>query len=390
MKSRHLLLLYSVFFLVSCNPKTDTESGFSYQPEVELITNELKFTDIVDEYKYVKLETNDSCLIGNVKQLLIHESKIYVLSDGVFCFNMDGKFLFSILQKGRGPGEFLKIENIGIDDDRLYLVSTRKILFYNSNSGEYLKSINTEYYITYLYLYGNNMYMDVLSNPQNKPDKIGRFYSSQLDDQKVIEGILPDISNKFMSSPFVTYNKCLYYTDPLLVQVYKVHNKTIEPYIYFNFGDQTPTTADVEKLLSVTPRTFNGYEKAINLVNVFETKSTITGAVSLNRRPHYIIFDKKSDKAIAFDFYKNMGRETYQILGSQISAAYEDYFYAVIPVPMIMSSIKKLRDEETLLDSSHPENKNLISLLNTEMNDNPIIAMYKFRSPLDILKRTLK
>ena len=276
MKSRHLLILYSVFFLVSCNPKTDTESGFSYQPEVELINNKLKFTDIVEKYKYVKLETNDSCLIGDVKQLLIHESKIYVLSDGVFCFNMDGKFLFSISQKGRGPGEFLKIENIGIDDNMLYLISTRKILFYNSNSGEYLKSINTEYYITYLCLDGNNMYMDVLPIPQNKPDQRGRFYRSQLDDQKVIEGILPDISNKFMSSPFVTYNNCLYYTDPLLVQVYKVHNKTIEPYIYFNFGDQTPTTADVEKFLSVTPRNFNGYDKAINLVNVFETKSTIT------------------------------------------------------------------------------------------------------------------
>lgn len=388
MKTRNLIIVSICLSIASCTLKTDSESGFYYHPEVEIINSDLRFDDIIEDFKYIKLETNDSCLIGEVKQLIIHKSRIYVLSDGVFCFNMDGKFQFAISKKGRGPGEFLQILNFGIDDDRLYLNSPRKILFYDSNSGEYLKSVDTDYYIKYLCLDENSMYMDVLPIPQNKPDQIGRFFISQMNDQKMIEGVLPDIIDNFIAQPFVTYNQCLYYSDPLLIQVYKTHNKAVVPYIHFQFGDKTPTTSDVENLLNMKPRTFDGYEKPYLLENVFEIESAVTGAIRLNGRLLTILFDKKSNKALAFDLLKSKEGERYEILGLKISASYEDYFCSIITAPSLAGTAQKLKDEGIGLDSSHPDISKIMPLLETELSDNPIIGMYKFRKPDEIKRRS--
>jgi len=388
MKTRNLIIVSICLSITACTSRTDPESGFYYHPEVEIINHDLRFDDIIEDFKYIKLETNDSCLIGEVKQLLIYKSRIYVLSDGVFCFNMDGKFQFAISKKGRGPGEFLQIHNIGIVDDRLYLNSPRKILFYDSKTGEYFKSVDTDYYIKYLCLDENSMYMDVLPIPQNKPDQTGRFFISQLDDQKIIEGVLPDIVDKFMAQPFVTYNQCLYYSDPMLLQVYKTHKKIVVPYIQFQFGDKTPTTSDVENLLSMKGRTFKGYEKPYLLENVFETETTVTGAVNFNGRLLTIIFDKKSNKALAFDLLKSREGRIYQILGLKISAAYEDYFCSIITAPYLAGTAQKLKDEVTGLNSSHPDISKIMPLLQTELSDNPIIGMYKFKKPQEIMRRS--
>lgn len=80
------------------------EKGTKYSVKIDEILDSIPFDSIVDSYKLIKLETLPNCLIGDVKQMLFDDELIYIVSEGLYCFDMKGKFIYAINQKGRGPG----------------------------------------------------------------------------------------------------------------------------------------------------------------------------------------------------------------------------------------------------------------------------------------------
>ena len=49
--------------------------------------NELKLSDLGEQVRYVLLETNDSCLIGNFPRIMVLDKQILVYSNNnVYCF----------------------------------------------------------------------------------------------------------------------------------------------------------------------------------------------------------------------------------------------------------------------------------------------------------------
>ena len=94
MKVKFTILVVITFLFLSCSKYTD--SDFEYHVTLDNIQNSLCMTDIIDSVKYIKLETTDVCRVGNVRQTIVKNDRIYILADGVFCFDMKGKFIFSI------------------------------------------------------------------------------------------------------------------------------------------------------------------------------------------------------------------------------------------------------------------------------------------------------
>lgn len=378
--------LFLILVLLSCSKKTGSNQDFTFHPIVNVISEELKFNDLIEDYKYIKLETNENCLIGEIKQLELYKSKIYILTDGIYCFNLEGKFLFAINQKGRGPSEFIQIANFSIDEDKIYLNSPRKIMSFDINTGTFLKSYPTDYYIKYLCCDGNKIYIDVLRNPKNFPESVGRVFGSDLNNLKSIKAFLPDIGDKRMGNEFIGYNKQLYYSDPLLNQVFRIHNDQVEKYIFFDFGDKNPTEADIISLLPENRKTFMGYSKAVQLKYVYETPEFVRASIFLAQKELTILFDKKSNKSIAWDAVKCGRGESYQYFTYNIMAAYENYFCTALPAAFIHSSKVRMNETNLSLSPNHSEYKNYDIIMRTEIMDNPIIAMYKFRKPEMISK----
>jgi hypothetical protein len=379
-----LLILVSL----SCSKKTGSNQDFTFHPNVNVISDELKFNDLIEDYKFIKLETNENCLIGEVKQLQFYKSKIYILTDVVNCFNMEGKFLFAINQKGRGPDEFTQIHNFSIDEDKIFLNTPRKIMSFDSNTGMALKSYSTDYYIKYLCCDGNKIYIDLLANPKNYPESDGRVFISDLKNQKSIKAFLPEIKNSHIGDhPFIGYNKQLYYIDPLLIQVFKIYNNQVEKYISFDFGNDSPTKSDIESLMARKPWTSLGYNKAFQLEDVYETPDFIRARVILKPKMLTILFDKKSNKSIAWDAVKCGRGELYQYFADNIMAVYEDYFCTSISASFINHCKARMKETNLSLSPAHSEYRNYDMIMRTEIMDNPVIAMYKFRKPEMISKR---
>lgn len=79
----------------------------------------IKISDVVEDISYVKLETDTSCLIGEVDFLIPLEDR-FIIADArkakaVYMFSREGKFMGKIGRLGQGPEEYTHIIDVKAD-----------------------------------------------------------------------------------------------------------------------------------------------------------------------------------------------------------------------------------------------------------------------------------
>lgn len=136
------------------------------------IKDEIDISKMVEEVRYVELETNDEGLIGNVSKLITYKNKIYItdrfIASKIYIFDTDGHFHTTVSSIGKGPGEYMTLEDIAIDSYRDELLisdaSNQKIIVFDLE-GKFLREFKTPYWVSgvfalrdhyLLYLYDTN------------------------------------------------------------------------------------------------------------------------------------------------------------------------------------------------------------------------------------------
>jgi hypothetical protein len=78
-----------------------------------------KVSDLTDSLRYVELKTPRSLPIGVVTNIVISDEYIFVASKrDVYQFNLQGDYVRQIGHRGKGPGEYLTVTDILIDENR--------------------------------------------------------------------------------------------------------------------------------------------------------------------------------------------------------------------------------------------------------------------------------
>lgn len=107
--------LVSCLFLFSCQMQCNTCEFQSITIDLDEHTVELQRLSLIKDIRIVRLETNDSVLVGRIDKVLIHDGKIYIgdfyASQSLFIFDMQGKAIRKISRKGRGPGEYIQLRD---------------------------------------------------------------------------------------------------------------------------------------------------------------------------------------------------------------------------------------------------------------------------------------
>lgn len=98
----------------------------------------------------IYLETNDSCLVGNIQDARVDNDLIFIRSDNrILLFNYEGKFIRSYSHRGRGAGEYLNMQSFDLNPEKeeLYIFDrdVRKIIVY-SYDDNHLRTISLEDY----------------------------------------------------------------------------------------------------------------------------------------------------------------------------------------------------------------------------------------------------
>lgn len=119
-----MTLYFSLSLSISCNHLS--KSAFADYSNVTQIEydkdseNVIGIDQIIDSCKFVRLKTDKTYLIGKIDQVLLCDSFIIVIdkhiAQSIFVFDYDGNFINRISRLGNGPGEYLIINHVAIND----------------------------------------------------------------------------------------------------------------------------------------------------------------------------------------------------------------------------------------------------------------------------------
>ena len=83
---------------------------------------------------YVFLETNDSSILQGIDKLKIEDDVIYIADGDVLQMfgKKDGKWLGKIDRQGRGPGEYMYINDFDVYESEIYVLTGDRIIVYDN------------------------------------------------------------------------------------------------------------------------------------------------------------------------------------------------------------------------------------------------------------------
>lgn len=133
-KTLFVFLVAICIVLCGChyNDKTiETEAGvITIDPDkLTVINNNGEFAAAcLDTIHFLRLETSDDCLLGDITKIIESDSLIYILDElkgdakRIFAFDRNGNFKRQISKIGQGPGEYIQLRTFDIRSDTLYML----------------------------------------------------------------------------------------------------------------------------------------------------------------------------------------------------------------------------------------------------------------------------
>lgn len=141
-----LLLSYSCRSKESQTALYDIDSINLEHSDLESIP----FDSVVTNVRFVRLETNEGCLIESYDEIQVVDERIFIRSSGkgqeaIFVFDFEGNHLLSINAQGRGPDEYLALSGfyVSAEEKEICLLDLAQVLIYDY-SGNYLRSHSFE------------------------------------------------------------------------------------------------------------------------------------------------------------------------------------------------------------------------------------------------------
>ena len=132
---------------MSCQSSNRDLPTISLNP---LQTESVHLNQLMDSISYIPLETNDTCLVSNVRDIQYHKDKLYLFDDNlqkIFIFDIMGNCLSIIADRGNGPKEYISLSAFYINElkDQLVLIDNtqKKEMVYDLNGHfQYTQSID--------------------------------------------------------------------------------------------------------------------------------------------------------------------------------------------------------------------------------------------------------
>lgn len=119
-------------------PTIDIENNINSFETVNLST-------IAEEVEYIPLETNENCLVGEIRNLIVSEDRFFLVGLN-FCriFSRQGKFIGNAGSLGGGPGQYSSITSSSVDEKnkRIFLLANINKIFEYSFDGRFIRSID--------------------------------------------------------------------------------------------------------------------------------------------------------------------------------------------------------------------------------------------------------
>lgn len=306
------------------------------------------------EFKFIALETIESCLFGDIGQIEIVNNRIYIIdrtNDLIFVFSIDGTFIAQIGTKGNGPGEYIMPKTLHVDEKNHIIsvvdLAQGKMIHYDLETYQYISNQKIRGCNDCAWLIDGNIawfnqsgyvtdkresyYIEITDSELNH---LNYYYTAD-----ILTGYGISIGRRFHQ-----YDGHTFLSIPFFSTVYEVTTQGIVPSYDVMFGKHYLPSHDW--LLTHLSNDQNYIRSLLNseyisAFNLNETDSYLATTYCAENKNCYIAFYNKETKRS----YKYSAEEFIKIIGfdgvSHILGAYNNYFIvAIYPSELKKSSIK--------------------------------------------------
>ena len=344
-------LLFSLFF-VSCRSKNKVEQPMIKDFDLLQRANndyttidlehaeELAYRELIDSIRYIPL--GDECgVMGNIANIITYKGRFYIQEeqfDRVFIYDDTGRCLKKIDNKGRGPGEYLRIESIDINTEKeeLMLVDgmSDKLFFYDLDGN--FKSIHSiRYFQTENTLcLRDSVFLHISAPSQNFGNEGLYGYALVLSkgNENFLKGYryLPlQVGYKGGGQIFKGYERSCYhpiYSDT----IYQIlSDTTYGPIFYFKIKNSSwEKYHNSDRFVDI-----DGSEEGVFTL-LYENQDFFLGYIAdKKKKGNYMqpfLYDKMKDKTYLLrwcDYYEHL-KELDYFEGYEARGIFEDYFIA--------------------------------------------------------------
>lgn len=368
MNFKTLFFVITISFFNSCSSPKDGEKI----AKIDIRGTPSMLSDIIEDVSYVKLETNDSSLIGWIDNIQVLQDKFFVLDQSskkaVFVFSNTGKFLLKIDQvndlgfRFKYPTSVQAIpnqENILILDPNLFSISKYKL------DGTFVKEFSLEKPPVNFIVLDSNRFLFGYGE--------STFSNSRLqivdNDFKTLEKYLIKDSNRQSLGVSMSLDRnFISYIPAMSNRIYSIDENGVTESVTLDFGLQWPDEAEIQKIIS---------HKHPGWFEIF-TKKYPWILIHLETREHFALAFKFDD--IKSTFFIN--KRSVKVIGSKryiddlglgdivnIKGVEGDYFLSVLDPHDLLESSTKYSNNEKLIE--------IIKALNPE--DNAVLMKFKLK-----------
>lgn len=225
-----IIIFYVKFIFVACTTIKESTNKQTIPIDVDLI-REYKMEEVFSRINLIPLETTEESTITEIKKVIFHENKYYVLdyrAKAIFIFDASGKFLSKFHKVGKGPSEYLGIDDFQFNafTGNLELLQVDGVVLEYTLDGGFIQKFSvgsevrsvqffdvvSEDTIAFLSEYTENrlwLYSRSKNEVIQKLHKVPLFISG-------------DTPFKTITSPFYRYNGILNFSEPHSSKVYKI------------------------------------------------------------------------------------------------------------------------------------------------------------------------
>ncbi len=182
----------------------------------------------------ISLETTEESIIQGINEIEFFNDNIYILdSEGakaVLVFSKDGKYKYKIGKAGNGPGEYITPLDFKIIDNKVYVLTYKKLLVYDM-SGKYLNETELSFFANNFIQSSLNEYVFYGSSREDRiifTNRKGRIISSFINYSSRNRVNVPWLFQKLDSFQIANVPYC--------DTIYKIIPNAISPYLYVDFG----------------------------------------------------------------------------------------------------------------------------------------------------------
>jgi len=366
---------------------------FSQVVEVKIDLNKpyVKASDLFSEIRYTKLETTRECLLRYPAGLEKIGENLVIQDMKILVFSSDGQFRNGFGSSGKGPGEYIAVNDFWIDkrEKHVEILTGTSIIRYNY-SGAYIETIPAFSASSFgktvdgNYLFFNN-YLPVLPSHEsirradqililaNPKGKMIRELSDQIDHLgKFPGGGTPTSIGHYNGTLNIVVNRSS--------DVYELRDKTLTKKFHFVFIPNNLPNSLPKNHNDFDEEDYNSFRnKNFIEIKAYRESDTIATFWFINKVGlMYCIFDKRSNHANLFQRDK-FTNDINQLPFGHILHIDSKSVTTYLQMADFMDNMEKILSDSNseYRDQFINSHQTLVDIYqNSKRDDNPIIATY--------------